>query len=189
MNVYLLTKNPFKLKAAEAIFSQYNIAVLPIEKEYPEIQADKSLDIAKYTAVNVAKDLNKPVIREDHSFYLNAIKVPGPYMSFFEKNIPVEDILKILENFKDRTGYFEVGTVYADPEGHTLEYTFQVPVILEKEEKIKNAQGWSGIMRLSNEMQTLAEGTEEERFEIFGQNYKKIAEHLTHHLGKVTQYP
>lgn len=183
--INLLTKNNGKIQAARSVFSKYGIEIKQLDFDSPEIQGENSLDIAKYTALNVAKDLNKPVIREDHSFYINAIKSPGPYMSFFEKRIPVASILKILENFEDRTGYFEIATVYAEPNGHTLEYTFQVPVVLEKEEAIKNAQGWSGIMRLTSETQTLAEGTEEERFEIFGQNYKKIAEYLTQYQRKI----
>lgn len=85
MKINILTKNPGKLLAAKNIFDKYNIEVSSIEKEYPEIQADNSLEIAKVTAMQAAKDFNVSVVREDHSLFINTLGIPGPYTNYIEK--------------------------------------------------------------------------------------------------------
>ncbi len=178
MDVYLVTKNAGKLMAAQNAFNGMEIKLLPVDKDYPEIQADSSLEIARYTACAAAKDFNKPAIREDHSLFLNAFGIPGPYMNYFEKKMPANKILELLSTHTDRTGYFEVATVYAEPSGETLECTFQVPFTMAFEERGDLQKGWNRILILDNETRTLAEYPETERLHIWNRNYKKIAEQL-----------
>lgn len=178
MKVYLVTKNKGKLLAASSIFEKKGITVLNTSKDYPEIQADNSLEIARYTAISAAKYLNAPVIREDHSLYINALGIPGPYMNYFEKKVSISIILEILKNFKDRTGYFEVATVYAEPNGKTKEYLFKVPFSIAKKERGNLQKGWPKIIILKGENRTLAEYPESERVNIWNKNYIKIANKL-----------
>lgn len=69
MTINIITKNPGKMMAAKKAFDKYNINTAFIDKEYPEIQAETSLEIARFTALQAAKELNMPAIREDHSFF------------------------------------------------------------------------------------------------------------------------
>lgn len=178
MKIYLVTKNPGKLLAARSIFNKISITLLQTKKEYQEIQAENSLEIARHTAIQAAKELNAPAIREDHSLYLNALGVPGPYMSYFEKKITARNILKILKNFKDRRGYFEVATVYAEPNGKTKEYSFKVYFSIALKERGKLQTGWPRIIILEGEKRTLAEYPETERLGIWNKNYLRIARNL-----------
>ncbi len=178
MTINVVTKNPGKISAAKKTFGEFGIEVNFIEKDYPEIQGENSLEVAKFTALQAAKDFNVPVVREDHSLFINALGIPGPYTSYIEKKLPASKLLKILENEKDRTGYFEVATVWAEPDGHTKEYLFQVPITISKEEKGDLQKGWNRIICLSGEDKTLAEYPEENRINIWNQNYRKIAEEL-----------
>lgn len=179
MEIYLITKNKGKLLAAADVFEKKGITVLYTEKTYPEIQADSSLEIAKYTALQAAKDLCMPAIREDHSIYINALGIPGPYMNYFEKKVSISIILEILKNFKDRSGYFEVATVYAEPNGKTIEYIFKVPFYITEKENGDLQDGWPRIIALEGEKRTLAEYQESERVNIWNKNYIKIAEKLS----------
>ncbi|MFY9493533.1 MAG: non-canonical purine NTP pyrophosphatase [Minisyncoccia bacterium] len=179
MKIYLVTKNTGKLLVAKSIFNKRNITLLQIKKDYPEIQADDGLKIARHTALQAAKELGTPAIREDHSLYINALGIPGPYMNYFEKKITAADILKILKNFKDRSGYFEVATVYGKPNGETKEYSFRVPFSIAKKERGDLQAGWTRIIILKGERRTLAEYPESERVNIWNKNYLKIADYLT----------
>jgi len=176
MTVNIVTKNTGKILAAKKTFGEFGIEVNFIKKDYPEIQGENSLKIAKFTALQAAKDFNMPAIREDHSLFINALGIPGPYTNYIEKRMPASKLLKILENEKDRSGYFEVATVYAEPNGTTKEYTFQVPIVISKEERGNLQKGWNRIICLSGENRTLAEYPEEERTEVWNKNYEKIAE-------------
>ena len=178
MKVYLLTKNEGKLKAAQSTFDKYGIILLSVDKEYPEIQADSSLEIAKYSAQQAARDLKAPVIREDHSLFIEALGVPGPYMNYIEKKIPANLISKIIEVIGNNRGWFEVATVYAEPDGKTFEYVFKVPMTFGKEPKGDNPRGWNGLIRLNKETRSITEYPEEERLNIWNKGYEAIAKHL-----------
>lgn len=179
ITINLITKNPGKLLAAQNAFKKYKISVNQITKEFPEIQADTSLEIAKYTALQAASEFKLPVIREDHSMTINALGIPGPYTSFIEKRLSVEKLLEILKTQKDRSGYMEVATVYAEPNGFTLEYSYKVPIFFGDKIIVPDPKnGWSGIIRLANETRALTEYPEKERVNIWNKNYISIAEFL-----------
>jgi XTP/dITP diphosphohydrolase len=178
MNIYLVTKNEGKVKAANSVFIPVNVELEPVEKDYPEIQADTSLEIARHTALEAAKELNAPAIREDHSLFIHALGIPGPYTAYIERKITAERLLELLSHYSDRTGHFEVATVYAEPSGETFEYTFEVPMTFGTESKGENPRGWNGLIRLGDETRAITEYPEEERLQIWNQGYQKVAEHL-----------
>ena len=178
MKVNIITKNPSKILAAENLFSRYNIETVFIKKDYPEIQTDTSIEIAKFTALQAAKEFDIPIIREDHSFFLNAWGIPGPYMNYFERKLPVKKLLEIMSNESDRTGYFEVATAHAYPNDSVKEYVFQVPIKIALEEKGKLQSGWNRVIQFKNETRTFAEYPERERLGVWEKNYQAIAEEL-----------
>ena len=77
--IYLVTQNEGKVRAANASFLPFGITLYPVEREFEEVQADTSLEIARFTALQAAKELNRPAIREDHSLFINHLGIPGPY--------------------------------------------------------------------------------------------------------------
>jgi len=174
--VYLITNNSGKLLAAKKAFEGSGIELKQLTGEFPEIQADTSLEIARYTAIQVAKEKKVNVIREDHSLFINALGIPGPYTNYVEKRIPAQKMLELLKG-KDRTGYFEIGTVYAEPNGLTKEFTYQVPIKISEE--LKGTRGeWNKILMLKDSNKTFAESTEEENANVWNKNFKKIVEYL-----------
>jgi non-canonical purine NTP pyrophosphatase (RdgB/HAM1 family) len=179
MEVYLVTQNPGKLMAAQSIFDGTDIKLLAVNKDYPEIQANTSAEVAEHTSLQVAQELGKPALREDHSLFLNGLNgVPGPYMNYFDKKISEDDLLKIFQNIDDRTGYFEVATILAFPDGKLLRSNFQVKFSLATEARGDLQSGWNKLIVLDGETRTLAEYPETERVEIWQQGYKSIKEQL-----------
>jgi XTP/dITP diphosphohydrolase len=173
--VYLLTGNPDKVKSARKAFKEKDIELEQLDECYPEIQADSSLKIARNTVKQAIKDYNRPVIREDHSVFLNAVPgFPGPYMSYFDKKLPAEELLQLLEG-KDRTGYFEIATVLGLPSGEIKEYQFRIPIEIADEIR-GNERNWDRVMMLEGEEETFAESSGDSRLEIWNRNYRKIAE-------------
>lgn len=174
--IYLLTKNEGKLLAAKDIFSRYKIEVKMLDKEYFEIQADSSLEIARHTALIATKEFNVPVVREDHSLFINELGFPGPYTKYIESKLPAEKLIKIIKD--DWTGYFEIATVYAEPNGLTKEFVFRVPIKISKE--IKGTKGnWDRVLMLKNSNKTFSEQTEEENVNVWNKNFVEIAKYLT----------
>ncbi len=185
MQLYLVTKNAGKLMAAQSVFGTDDIKLLSVAKDYPEIQAETSLDIAKFTSLHVATETGIPAIREDHSLCLKALRgAPGPYINYFEKRVPVDLLLELMATQRDRSGYFEVGTVLAFPNGETRDFIFQVPLTIAMEPRGQLQNGWSRVIVLDGETRTLAEYDEKERVHIWNQNYLKIKNVIEQRLTK-----
>lgn len=179
MKIYLVTKNQGKLLAAKSVFDKLEIEVQSVEKDYPEIQADSSLEIAKYTAMEAAKELNALVVREDHSLFIEALGIPGPYTNYMEKKIPADKLVRLIKQLGNNKGYFEVATVLAYPNGETFEYVFQIPMTFGEESKSITLNSWNEIIRLNNETRAITEYPETERFYLWNQGYEAVAKHLT----------
>jgi len=157
MDVYMLTRNKYKLLAAKSVFNRSGITLKILDVDYPEIQADTSVEIAKHTALAAAYDHNYIVIREDHSTYFNALLgFPGPYGNYFERHISPENLLDLMKGKKDRRGYFELGAVIAWPDGKFKEYVHRVPFAVSKKCS-KKGKGWDKVLMHPNDTRTFGE--------------------------------
>lgn len=175
--VYLLTGNSDKLEAARNAFEDTDIRLIQLDEDYPEIQASSSLEIARHTVKQAMKEYDKPVIREDHSMYLDSIPgFPGPYMSYFDQNIPADKLLELLEG-RERTGHFEISAVLGLPSGEIKEYSFTVPIEIADEIR-GDERNWDRVMMLEDSDKTFAESSEESRLEVWNKNYRDIAKDL-----------
>jgi XTP/dITP diphosphohydrolase len=172
--IYLLTRNKGKLLAAQKIFDEFGIEVGSIEKEFPEIQESSSVEIAKFATESASKEFNVPVLREDHSLYIEALEYfPGPFTAFFDKNMDVKILLKILENFDNRNAEMELGATLTIPGHGTFESVYRVPLEISKEIK-GDEKNWDKVLRLRGEKKTFSETTEEENVDIWTKNYKNL---------------
>ncbi len=176
--LFLLTGNKGKLIAANKAFSEYGIVLKQIDTDYPEIQGRNSLEIAKHSAIEAAKDFNAIVVREDHSLFIKSLEgFPGPYTSYFDKTIPAKHILELLENMEDRSAYMELAAVIAYPNGKTKEFVYKVPLKLSKSEK-GNRGNWDKILMLKDSNLTFAEVEEGTNTEVWLKNYEEIAKFI-----------
>lgn len=177
--IYLITKNKGKIMAAESVFSQFGIKVKNIEKDYPEIQADTSSEIAKQMAIEAAKEFNVPVMREDHSIGLDVMNgMPGPFMAWFDKKIPVERLLEILKHEKNRKGHFELALAYAKPNGAVKEFSYKIPFVLSIEAKGSRGNWNKSIIIDEKTGKTIGETEEKENVDVWNKNYYSLAKEI-----------
>ncbi|QGA80466.1 non-canonical purine NTP pyrophosphatase [Candidatus Nanohalobium constans] len=178
MEVLLITGNPEKVEAAEKAFEKTEINVKQLDDDHPEIQASNSLEVAKNRVKKAIRNHDNPVIREDHSLYLDAIPgFPGPYMSYFDDNLNAEKLVELLED-KKRTGYFEIATVIGFPDGKIKEYESKVPIKISKE--VRGQEGnLEKVLMLEKSDKTFAETDSESRIELWNKNFREIAKELS----------
>lgn len=173
--VHLLTSNADKIKAANHIFNAYEVEVLPLELDIPEIQASTSIEIARYMVEQAYKMTGKPTIREDHSFIIKELDFPGPFMTYADKAISPEQLLKILDTLESRDAYFELGAAYCDENGEVYEFSYQVPVVMSSEIKGSDKFRWERLMMFPGDAKTFAELDADDRVEVWTKNYEAIA--------------
>jgi len=175
--VHLLTNNPGKIKAANFIFNMHDIEVLPLQLDIPEIQAT-SAEIARAMVEQAYKIVNKPIIREDHSFFIKELGFPGPFMAYAYKAIDNNHLIKILKTLESREAYFELSAAYCDNSGKVHEFSYQVPIIMSTEARGDEKLRWERFMMFPGDSRTFAEFDESERLEIWSKNYESIARHI-----------
>jgi non-canonical purine NTP pyrophosphatase (RdgB/HAM1 family) len=173
--IRVLTGNTWKFKVAREALAGFGIVAVQETRQVPEIQADTSAEIARHAAIAAARELGEPVIREDHSLFIGALGIPGPYTQFVERALPAETLSRILSLFPDRTGAFEVALAYAEPSGRVEECSFRVPVVFASEPRGKLSGGWDRLLMLYGENRTFAEYPESERREIWSANFRALA--------------
>lgn len=178
MTIHLLTGNQFKIETAKSIWEPMGIAVSAVTTTTPEIQANTNIEIARVAALDAARQLNQPVAREDHGFFLRAVpSFPGPYMAYLESTIDPQVVLDILEHQDDRSAYFVLAMAYATPEGHVTEFIHEVPCTIATEIRPGNQEfGWDKIICLAGENRALSEYPQSERYEFFTKNYQRLGE-------------
>jgi len=173
--IYLLTKNKGKLLAAQKIFNEFGIEIGSIEKEFPEIQASSGIEIAKFSTESASKEFNIPVLREDHGLYIEALQYfPGPFTAFFDKNMDVKILLKLLENFENRNAEMELAASLTIPNKGTFESVYRVPLEIAKEIQGEK-RNWDKVLKLRGQKKTFSESTEEDNVDIWTENYKNLA--------------
>jgi XTP/dITP diphosphohydrolase len=188
MKITLLTGNHFKVETAQLALDSFNISVESYKTDLPEIQDNSVINVAKDTAVKEAQQLNTAVVREDHGFAIEALQgFPGPYMAFVEKALTPQQVLQLMENEKNRNATFDLGLVYATPEGEIIELLHQVECqILTEIKTNQNLKkehnydpGWSSIIAFRNEERSWAEFPYQERMKAFTTNFTKLGEKLS----------
>lgn len=173
--IYLLTGNPDKIKAANLIFNKKDVAVLPLELGIPEIQASTSAEVARNMVEEAYRRTGKPVIREDHSFFIKELGFPGPFMAYMDKAIDVDHLLRILSTLSSRDAYFELAAAYADAAGMVHEFSYQVPVVMSEEARGDERLRWERLMMFPGDTKTFAEFDADERTEVWVKNFEAIA--------------
>ncbi len=176
--VYLLTSNADKVKAAESIFSPHGVRLELLVPDIREIQATGSAEIARAMAVGAHEQTGKAVIREDHSFYIKELNIPGPFMAYADKAISAQQLLAILDTLTSREAYFELAAAYVDDAGEVREFSYRVPVMMATEIRGSDKLRWERLMMLPGESTTFAEGGADERVALFSKNYEAIAKFI-----------
>jgi len=85
MKVGVITRNKGKIKIVDFVFPKYGIEYEFIDKDYPEIQAATSKEVAEYTVIQASNELKIPIVREDASLYINALGFPDLLLHTWKK--------------------------------------------------------------------------------------------------------
>ncbi len=177
LEVFVITGNTGKILAARKAFSAFGVSVKQIDKEYPEIQAS-SIEVARNIALRVVKEFNAPAVKEDHSLFIHALKCfPCLYSNYFNKNMPVELLLKVLSGFEDRLAHMELAACLALPSGEVFESIYTVPLSISRTargKKIRN-RSWDMVLMLQDDDKTFAEEDETHRIDVWTKNYENLA--------------
>jgi inosine triphosphate pyrophosphatase len=178
MKVYFVTGNKNKFEEDKAILAEYDIGCEHIAMDVPEIQADPE-EIAKYKAKYACDKTGKACFVDDTALCFNALNgLPGEYIKFFADKLGLQNLVKLLDGFEDKSAKAMAVVAYCEPG--------KEPVVFEGivEGKIVSPRGerfvWDPIFQPKGYSQTYAEMPQEEKNKI--SHRKKAMEKFVKYL-------
>ena len=114
---YFVTSNVHKFQEARRVLFEYKIATAKLKVGAIEIQDDSLENIAKFSALDAVKNCGLPVFVEDAGLFVDALNgFPGPYSAYVYRTVGTKGILKLMENIKNRSAYFQSVIAFSSPE-------------------------------------------------------------------------
>ena len=114
MKILFVTHNKGKVREFKEILGKENIEHKDFE--YPEIQSDDPVEIAKAGAKYCAEKFGKAVVVEDSGVFISALNgFPGTFSATIHKQIGLKGILKLMEGVKDRRCFYKSAVGYCEP--------------------------------------------------------------------------
>ncbi len=119
--IFFATGNLHKFNESRKILAEYEISVAMLKIKTLEVQADDIKEIAKVSALNIAREINLPIIVEDAGLFIEALNgFPGPYSSYVYRTIGINGILKLLEGIENRRAQFKSVVAFYDSNSKSL---------------------------------------------------------------------
>ena len=114
---YFVTSNVHKFQEARRVLSEYKIATAKLKVGAIEIQDYNLENIAKFSALDAVKNCWLPIFVEDAGLFVEALNgFPGPYSAYVYRTVGTKGILKLMENIKNRSAYFQSVIAFSSPE-------------------------------------------------------------------------
>lgn len=134
--VLFATGNLHKFREAALVLQEYGLKITRVDLKGIEIQAETVEEVAKFSATQVAQQLQTQVIVEDTGIFIEALNgFPGPYSSYVHKTIGNKGVLKLLKGISNRRAFFRSAISYSKPNFSTRCFSgITVGKILHKEQ-------------------------------------------------------
>lgn len=116
LSVTLVSGNKYKIEATKKILSKFGIGVSSVNLQVPEMQADSTEDVAKFSVRFAADFLNKPVIKADAGLFIETLGgFPGVYTEYVRRTLGAEGVIKLLTGIKNRRAKIVYTLAYCEP--------------------------------------------------------------------------
>ena len=122
MSLRYVTTNEGKIEEA---LEYLDSGVTQLDYDYTEIQADDLESVAAVGAREAFRVAGEPVIVDDAGLFIDGFSgFPGPYSSYVEDTVGVEDVWHLTEPKGNRGAAFRCVVAYAEPDADSVE-TFE----------------------------------------------------------------
>ena len=171
MKIYYVTGNELKIKLAKSIFEKNGVEVIQEDIETPEIQSLDCKEIADYSSKYAANLLNKPVLKNDSGFFIEALDgFPGALAKYAEDKIKADGFIKLLEGKDNRKAYWVEILSYCEPGGNPVSFASYSYGKIANEVHEGIGYDYDKIFIPEDDTRTFSEMSEEEHIAFFNQD-------------------
>jgi non-canonical purine NTP pyrophosphatase (RdgB/HAM1 family) len=161
MNVTFITGNQQK---ADFLAKYLGHDIRHQKLDLEELQDLDLRKVAGHKARQAYDKMNSPVLVEDVSLTFEALgKLPGPFIKWFEQEIGLEGLCRLLDNYDSRSATAGIVYAYFDGKDHpTCFEGFVKGNITEKPRLGENSFGWNSIFVPEGSKKAYVEFSDEE---------------------------
>lgn len=114
--IVFATSNPYKFKIAKDVLSDSPFKLLRKELGVPEIQDESVQKVAAFSARWVSSILKRPAVVSDGGCYIETLNgFPGPFVKYINQWLSAKDLLRLLQNKKNRQVIWKDCLAYCEP--------------------------------------------------------------------------
>jgi len=188
MIVKYVTGNWAKIMSARQVLEPLGVTVEQIKMDVPEIQADKTEEIAKFSAKWASDELKCNVIKNDTGLCIEALNgFPGPYTHYVEDKIGVDGILKLLKGVEQRNAYFIEVIAYCEYKKEPVCFKSITKGRIALKKSGSYGWGWDYIFIPDSSNKTLAHFDNDIRFQYWDtKGYIELANYLKKQMSLKT---
>lgn len=162
MKIYFVTTNDGKYEEVKKMLPEHDI--IRKNMTYPEIQADRPEEVAKFGMDFLSKKLDGNIMLEDSGLFVQSLNsFPGVYSAYVFKSIGNDGILKLMEGVEDRRAYFKSVIAFYDGEVRFFEGICKG--VISETKKGGNGFGYDPIFIPEGKTKTFGEMEREEKNE------------------------
>lgn len=160
MNVTFITGNQQK---ADFLTKYLGYEVKHQKLDLDEIQSLDLHQVANHKVRQAYEEMKSPVLIEDVALTFNALgKLPGPFIKWFEEEIGLEGLCRLLDNYRDRSSIAEVTYAFFDGKDPVF-FEGQVRgTITDTPRQGPNSFGWNSIFIPNGSTKAYVELSEDE---------------------------
>ena len=185
IQVTFITGNQKKVMSAQEAIKGYDVELLQEKLETPEIQ-DKSIQkVAEFSARYAADKLNKPVVKVDVGFEIEALNgFPGPFSKFINEWLKPKQILLLLDGEDNRKAKFIDVVAYCEPGNDPVSFSIETNGEIDTEAHGENGWGIDQIFIPDGYKVSLASLEDQERVKVWGKDHWiNLARYLSEKKG------
>ena len=179
--MYFITGNKGKFLELQEKVKTLDIKIIQKDLGYPEIQADSLEEVAGYGVEYIQRSFSHPFVIEDAGIFIDALDgFPGVYSKYVFYSIGLKEILKLMNNKRNRKAVFQSIYAYAEQNKKPLFFKGECIGSITTEERGTGGFGYDPIFIPKGETKTFAEMTIEEKnsYSHRGKAIEKLIKYL-----------
>ena len=175
MQLIFATTNKHKIESAKLVLGKHGIEVVGKEIEVDEIQSNSPEAVIIDKVRKCYKKVKSPLIAMDSGLFIEPLGgFPGIYTKFIIESIGDTGIMKLAKKIKPCKAYVQRMIGYTDGKIVKIFSSRGYGEILQERRGVRG-RNYDAIFYVPNKEKTLAELTQEERVEVWGDAWEKLA--------------
>ncbi len=169
-SITFVTGNAGKIAELRELLDPLDVAVVPDDRGYPEIQHDELSGVSEAAAgYLMATGLQPPFLLEDAGLFVAALKgFPGVYSRHAQDTIGNDGILKLLYDveLESRSATFRADLCYVDEDGNPHHFEGTCKGRIAEQASGSDGFGFDPIFLADGQDRTFAQLTREEKNKV-----------------------